>query len=206
MAPPPPAPHHRDPDARRHDGFYLRAGVGFGGYHQYLEGDVSPEVKGRVSGIASLSEFALGGTISRGFVLGVGLYGAAVLASNYHPETNAALPAEFVEEEFSFDVVGPFFDYYFDEHKGLHLQVALGFASYSGIGVDSTSYDEDQYKAFGGGVMVGFGHDWWVADQWSVGVLGRGMLGVVVGDDDAGNRWTHVISTSPSILFTVTYH
>jgi hypothetical protein len=54
--------------------------------------------------------------------------------------------------------------------------------------------------------MLCIGHEWWVADIWGIGLVGRAMLGVVTGQDDADVRWVHVITTSPSILFTVTYH
>ena len=58
----------------------------------------------------------------------------------------------------------------------------------------------------GGGLLIGTGYEWWVADEWSIGVLGQFGVRVLSGKDDSGVRWTHVITNSPTLGVTLTYH
>jgi hypothetical protein len=53
---------------------------------------------------------------------------------------------------------------------------------------------------------LGAGWDFWVDEDWSVGVLARTTVAVLTGRDEADVRWLHVSITSPSLLVTLTYH
>lgn len=195
------------PGAYRHDGFYLRLGAGFGAYRDSFRSDAegTREVDAYATGVALTGELALGGTPAPGLVVGGGLYSASVLASDLDAEDAAVVPAELQPVGDNFSLLGPFLDYYFDAVRGLHFQAALGFAWLNGLSQGGGRFD-DRYHAFGGGFMLGFGYEWWVAREWSVGVLGRVMGGYAVGDDEADVQWGHAVGTAPSVLLTVTYH
>lgn len=206
---PPPPPRERA-GVHRHDGFYLRLGTGFGVYEERMKSDDSDlyggEISGDSVGLASVGEVAMGGNIRPGLVLGGGLYTARLLSSHYGADDSSAgqPPPELDPAARHLIVLGPFLDYYPRPSGGLHFQAALGLAAAS---TDVGNTDEDErYTAGGGGVVFGVGYEWWVGDEWSVGVLARAMAAAVTGKDDAGVRWFHGISTNPSLLFTVTYH
>jgi hypothetical protein len=214
---PPPDPQQK-PGWHEHDGFYAHFGLGFSGYSDALKSDeVTPPgggaettVEGVVTGFATVSEVAVGGTIGTGFVLGLGLWSTTALTTTFTPVDDDDLPAGVgVPEEFArpenFVIVGPFIDWFFNPRRGVHFQAALGLATLSGINTESPRL-RDRDTAFGGGLMLGLGHEWWVAGNWGVGVLGRLTAGIVTEEDDAGARWNHLVFAFPSMLFTATYH
>jgi hypothetical protein len=186
-----------------HDGFYLRIATGFGAYSEGITqkgADQSTEV----TGIASAGEIAVGGAIRPGLIIGGGAFNSGVLASD-RTVRGATPPPEVIDSRGDFAIVGPFFDYYFEPSGGLHLQGAVGFVTLRGLSVGSGEFDRHS-AAVGGGAMVGFGYEWWVSNQWSLGVLGRVMGGVATGTDSTDTRWNHVVGASPSVLFTATYN
>lgn len=206
-------PQQADPSVHVHDGFYFRIAAGFGAYSEGLRSESAAayggKVKGRSSGFATLGEFALGGTIAKGLVLGGGAYTAQLVSGTYRTYRDSAgvPPPELDPEVRNFALVGPFFDWYPTPHKGFHLQAALGVASLSGVQLDAFPVrDDEPYTAIGGGIMFGVGHEWWIGEQWSMGVLGRVMGALLMGKDDQDVRWYHAAGTSPSVLLTVTYH
>jgi hypothetical protein len=199
----------------RHDGFYLRLGAGFGGVRDQMlyqpDGGSSNDFEnvGYVSGIATTGEFAIGGTVARGLVLGGGVYTAGFMVTDFvrDPESSFtdALPTEVDSSHASLTVIGPFIDYYFQEDGGFHLQGALGVAVLSGLR-NAQGVDNSSEGAAGGGLVFGLGNEWWVADDWSMGVLGRLTVAALFQEDDQQQTWVHAAATVPSVLFTVTYH
>jgi hypothetical protein len=184
-----------------HDGFYLRIATGFGGYSESITLEDSDDST-NVTGMASVGELALGGAIAPGIILGGGVWTSSVLASDRHVD-GMEPPDEVIGGSSNFSLVGPFVDWYFDPHRGLHLQGALGFASVRGYGLPEAQ-DNPDAASFGGGFMVGFGYEWWASDQWSLGILARLAAVVAVQEDEENQMWTHGIGTSPSVLFTAT--
>jgi hypothetical protein len=196
-----------------HDGFYLRFGSGFGVYEERMESDETSlyggEVGGRTTGVATVGEFAMGGTIARGLVLGGGFYTAKLLAGHFRLDDSSAVnpPGELEPELRDLVMVGPFLDWYPKPTRGLHFQAAVGLASLSSGSRGFDDEDDDaRYDAVGGGLVLGVGYEWWIGDEWSIGALGRIQAAAVTGEDDANVRWFHGVSTGPTLLLTLTYH
>ena len=213
---PAPLPEPKPPGVHEHDGFYAHFGLGFGGYTDALtsEDRVNPQtgatedVDGVITGFATVSEVAVGGTVGRGFVLGLGIYSTSVYVTTFTPrdeDEEILAPTEFQRPE-NFALAGIFGDWYFNPRRGLHLQLALGFATLTGLNPESPRGVRDRDPAIGGGLMLGIGHEWWVGEQWGVGVLGRLTAGVLTEKDDADVRYLHVVASFPSLLVTATYH
>jgi len=208
-----PPPRIEQPGVHEHDGFYAHFGLGFGGYTDTVSTEDrvnaagQPEnVDGVITGFATVSEVALGGTVGRGFVLGLGIYSTTVYTSTFTPdnESNVVAPVE-VQRPENFALGALFADWYFNPHRGLHLQMGLGFATITGLNPESPRGVRDRDPAIGGGLMLGIGHEWWVGEQWGIGVLGRLTAGVLT-EKDGDARWTHFAAAFPTMLVTATYH
>jgi hypothetical protein len=153
--------------------------------------------------MAVVSELAIGGTVAPGFVLGGGIYSGTVQASTFEL-VRGQVPGELQRPD-NFSVVGVMGDWYFRPERGFHAQAALGFAALTGVGAEAPRV-RDRRAALGGGVMLGVGYDWWIADEWSFGILGRVSGAVLTEKDDDGERYFHVTGMGPSVLFSATYH
>jgi hypothetical protein len=198
----------RRPGVHEHDGFYGRFGLGFSGFGDTVAlesaGGNSFRDYGLVTGFSTVSELAIGGTIKNGFVLGGGLYAASIETPFVFEGNGRPLPSEFRRPD-SFGVLGIMGDFYPNPRRGLHLQAAVGVAALTGLNPGG-SLLSDRHVAVGGGAMLGIGYDWWVGEQWSIGVLARGTAAAMAEDDAHGVRWLHLAAAWPSILFTVTFH
>jgi len=190
----------------------MRLGTGLGAYSESLRSESTDlyggKVQGNTTGIATLGEFAVGGNIGKGLVLGCGIYSAELIASTFRvsKSSDGSPPSELDPGVRNLALIGPFLDWYPNPQKGFHLQVALGFAALTGVSVDTNVDREDVYHAEGGGIMLGAGYEWWIGDEWSLGVEARLLGTLLTGKDDSDVRWFHAAGTSPSPVFTVTYH
>jgi len=190
----------------------LRAASGFGAYEESLFADDASEyggdVEGRTVGFASLGELTIGGTIAPGLVLGGGAYTAQLLSAHFKlaRDSDGAPPSELDPELRTLALFGPFLQWYPNARRGFHVEAALGFAAITSDSGGSRGFEEPDYQAIGAGLVLGSGYEWFIADEWSIGVLGRMMAAVVTGEDDAEVRWVHGISTTPSLLLSITYH
>jgi hypothetical protein len=193
-----------DPTAYLHDGFYMRLATGFGSHYETINME-GHEPGVTVSGVSSVGEFALGYAFRPGWIFGLGSYSGTLVVTERTFHTDQPMPpSEILNDVKDFNVFGPFCDHYFDPRRGLHLQGALGIATVRGVGVASTHVDEEDIVV-GAGVMLGFGYDWWVTDQWALGILGRIAVASTT-SDEGGVRWEHGVSAAPSLLFTATYN
>jgi hypothetical protein len=52
--------------------------------------------------------------------------------------------------------------------------------------------------------MLGVGYEWWIADQWSVGLMGRFLYAAASGSDNRGVNWEHT-AYAPSVLVGLTF-
>jgi hypothetical protein len=201
-----PAP---DEGARVHDGFYFRLASGFGVYDERLDPDgstASMEVRNR--GIAATSELSIGGTIAPGWVLGGSIYSLDLVASTLRASGASItdIPAELDPALRNASLIGPFLDWYPNVRGGFHAQVALGLATLTPRVLGHSATDDSEYVALGGGIAIGVGYEWWVADEWSIGVLSQLGARLLRGDDEAGTTWRHVVTTSPNLSVSLTYH
>jgi hypothetical protein len=194
-----------------HDGFYLRFATGFGSYDERFQSQANAAYGGRVSaqvrGISGASEVAVGFTPWEGFVIGGGVYSADVLTSTVLVNEGRTLPEGFDATSRDFSMVALFIDRYFVPTLGVHFQAALGVASQTGVDIGGVDVQRAHQAAEGPGLMLGFGYETWMLDQWSLGALVRASFGVLFSRDEAVDaRWVHYVVSLPEFLMTVTYH
>jgi hypothetical protein len=81
------------------------------------------------------------------------------------------------------------------------MQVAVGIAT-----LREVTETTDEVRR-GAGAAIGIGYDWWIADGWSLGVLGRFALATTgSARDPAGARDGGTLGTAPALLIAATYH
>jgi hypothetical protein len=137
-----------------HDGFYYRAAAG-----PALSSLVATGPSGRTDLNGSTGGMVLvGGTPSRGFVVGGGLTEVAAYGRFVGGVYDGA------QVDVSEWKVGPFVDWYPDPTRGFHL------GALTGLSVSILRSTTNQSSAALGATIFG-GYDWWIGPQWSLGVL-----------------------------------
>ena len=190
---------------QRHDGFYLRLGLGAGRITtEFRRTDVST-LEGRGTGASSSFEIALGGTVGSGLVLGGAMVADAaetVISDDVTLDGRPVLREGWVlQYEAVATLIGPFVDWYLDDTLGFHVQAAVGLAS-----IDFREGDVVSSRSSSGyGLLGGVGYELWVGDQWSMGVLARATM-YSTKDDESVTVWEHVAFVLPGLLLTVTHH
>lgn len=197
--------------ARVHDGFYLRVASGFGVLDERLEsGELAGggTLRARSRGVTTVSDLAFGGTVAPGWVVGGGIYSADLIASTLRISGagTTPLPEELDPALRSLSLIGPFVDWYPNPRGGFHAQAALGLTTLTARVFGHGATERSEYLGLGGGLLIGTGYDWWVAAEWSIGVLTQLGVRVLRGEDDDGVSWTHVMTTSPTLSISLTYH
>jgi hypothetical protein len=176
-------------DPQTHDGFYLQLDVGLG-YLSTTAEVLNTEIT--YSGVTIPSALLIGGTVGP-VVIGGGFFG------DYAPSPSAEVGGTSMElEDVSLTLIGigVFADFYPDPHGGLHFQPFVGWG-----GLTASSEGRDSGSDPTGLVLaIGAGYDWWVADEWSIGVMGRFAYAPLKLDDVSYN------TIAPAVLATFTYH
>jgi len=209
MEPPPPPVPAPDPTVHRHDGFYLRLGLGIGTFIANAKPSFG-SVDATGTGLAF--DIAIGGTPTDGLVIGGVLLTNS--AATVHWKGDAIRETHDGRSKVDGDsgtlgLLGVFADYYPDPTGGFHVQAALGIGTLS---FDSnrdvnSRFPPDKWSGGGAGAMLGVGYEAWIAKQWSLGGVFR-VLAVTgslrAENEDSGSFGAKGIA--PALLFTGTYH
>lgn len=174
---------------RTHDGFYMQLDAGLG----YLGTSVSAGgTTEKLSGLTFPTAILLGGTVGP-VVIGGGLIMDYAASPSYSVNGQSA-PVQTGVHLYMLSM-GVFADIYPNPTGGFHIQPFLGFGSlqleYNGFTSNS---------ATGLALAVGVGYDWWVADEWSIGVMGR-LAYAPLSYSGVGYS-----TFAPALLATFTYH
>jgi hypothetical protein len=175
-----------------HDGFYLRASVGLGSLGATFDDDHRSGKDLSGSGLSLGMDLMIGGTPSPGFTVGGALLAQGAFSANFDRDSD-----DEEDRSLSLLVVGPFVDGFPDANRGWHLGGMLGLAS---ANIEDTSAD-GLSQTLGVGGAFWLGHDFWVADEWSMGPMFRLTGTLTQGDDDA-----KASSLSAMFLFTALHH
>jgi hypothetical protein len=106
--------------------------------------------------------------------------------------------------------IGPFIDYYFDPNGGGHIQASIGL----GVADQGKGDLGAAYTGTGLALMVGGGYEWWIGEEWSLGVLLRvqylNLKGHPAEEDveplDAEDIDVEAPFLVPALLLSITYH
>jgi hypothetical protein len=178
-------------EPRMHDGFYLNLSTGLG----YLTTSASiPGQDVSFSGITVPSVLLLGGTPFKGFVIGGGIVTDYSISPKYKFNGQEVPTAGSVKQYLI--GLGPFVEFYPNPAEGLHFHAMFGFGGLE-TSVNGNAGGSDPTGFL---VALGGGYDWWVGNEWSIGVLGR------IAYAPMSLNSVSYTSVAPAVLATFTYH
>lgn len=124
------------------------------------------EQSGTVTGFGQANELAVGGALAPGLILAGGFF----LNAAYGVSSDFGDVDTLTDDGYAVVTFGPLVDYYPDPNGGLHFELGFGLGATSGVVPESM---DDPGGATGYGIVLGVGHEWWIAKQWALGALLR---------------------------------
>ncbi len=175
-----------------HDGFFLRLAPGIG-FNETTSDIAGSSLK--MSGASGLFNFAIGGAVAQDLILHLDVSG--VSTSNPKVSVNGSTLTTNVSSSTT-TLVGIGATYYMQSNY--YLTGAFGIAKST-----NTSYGIDYSTNNGLGVNLMVGKEWWVSDDWGLGIAGQ-FLFTKCPDGASGGGNPDVKSTSIGLLFSATYN
>jgi hypothetical protein len=182
--------------AHRHDGFFFRTQFGFGSGRTVIEDFGGDDFK--TKGTATTLNFQFGYSIFDNFILFLE-YGASVMPESKVKYAPAMTEAQ-KENDVAISTLGLGLSWYLMPYN-FHISPLLF--------ISVTEYDGAALKGDsegGGGFGLSIGKEWWVSDNWGLGVA----LYVYSGSDTVkvkGDSTTYDVRSSViGIMFTATYN
>ncbi|MEK7703349.1 MAG: hypothetical protein AAB426_00210 [Myxococcota bacterium] len=150
------------------DGFFLQATGGLGHYSSSAE--VSG-IKTSYGGTTIATSLLLGGTIMEGLAIGGGLLLDYGMSPTYQVNDQEVASVT----DFSQYVMGltAFADYYLSQLPGAHVQGMIGWGGLE-TSVNGNAGGSDPTGMV---LALGGGYEWWMSQEWSIGVLARVAYG-----------------------------
>jgi hypothetical protein len=183
----PPPPEHL------HDGFYLRLHLGGGATH--LSGADGFGNTVTASGGSGSFGVAIGGAIAPNFILFGTLFGVG-----FSPTVKVGgVDAGLYNSSAALAGIGGGAAYYF-EPVNLYLSAALAFTSAE---IDDTNSHPIYQTRDGIGVQLMVGKEWWISQDWGIGVAGEFIGASMKDKNDSSVTWS---ADAFSILFSATYN
>lgn len=204
------APHARD-------GFYLQLTTGLGLPHSAITADEdntrsTDHYADTQSGVSIGGSLLLGVPLRPGLALGVGGVFALFAPGNPRPTKNGQPYSQVDVKQPAFQtmsMVGPFVDIYPSPALGWHVQALVGYAQVPFAQITPNPFFNGSPSGIG--LMAGVGHDWWISEHWSAGLLARltyanMKLAQTPYDDGIGSVSEHNTLVSPSLEASFTFH
>lgn len=175
-----------------HDGFFLRLAPGIG-WNKTTEDFAGDSLK--LSGASGLFNIAVGGAVSQDLILHLDVSG--VSTADPKVEINGSSFSSSASS-MSTTLVGLGVTYYLPSNYYLTGAFGLAKSTITSGGID---YSTDN----GLGVNLMVGKEWWVSDDWGLGIAGQ-ILYTNCPDKAIGGVKPDVKSTSIGLLFSATYN
>lgn len=161
-----------DPGARRHDGFFLRMAAGPSyTYLNVSENDQDPTYS--LSGFGGALDISIGGSLMPGLILAGSLNAGWVNEPKLTAKADASVAGEGTQtdKQLSVFMLSLLADFYPRPEQGFHFGGAFGFG---GSELQDRRTNRTSVVQPGGvAASLHAGYEWWIADEWSIGVMGR---------------------------------
>lgn len=147
---------------RTHDGFYLRMGLG-GGTGRITSKASNTEAVYSGGGVAV--DLLMGGTIANTVAIGGGFVTMAISAPDVELTQGGETVSLDGDGDISMSTLGPLVDVFFGPQSGAHVGFMLGLAT--------IDFEQTADASNGWGMVLFGGYDFWVSNQWALGVNAR---------------------------------
>lgn len=176
----------------KHDGFFLRLAPGVG---IMSDKETLGANKFEYSGTSSLFDFAIGVAIIENFIIYLDVSSAVVADPKLKVNGQSASTNT---SDHSTSILGLGLAYYFPSN--IYLSGAVGRAKTS-LKANGNTYETKN----GLGLNLMLGKEWWVSDNWGLGIAGQWLYTDCPDIDFAGST-PHVKASSFGVLFSATYN
>jgi hypothetical protein len=192
---PEPPPPTEVAGREQHDGFMLRLTVGLGGGGANYEFDVGPETN--ATGVSGSFSIDIGGALTEDLVLHGRLASFTLFDPNVEVDDVDFGRAE--DLSVTADLFAAALTYYFMP-ANIYLTGAVGF---SWVRESYRGNDDGSSTDAGLGINLDVGKEFWVGDDWGLGIGSRFWWTVL--KDDEGSQETDMSMIGGAVLFSATY-
>jgi hypothetical protein len=194
-----PAPCRPHDGAYRHDGFFLRSAPGIAVLRAIVSGSVGTSRRTGVDGFGPSSSLEVGGTPARGLVVGGNLWTAQL--DPVFVENGRRVSSDDDSVKLTQLRIGPFLDFYPRPERGLHVSATASLL----VEFESdTKGDAIRPLWYGAAFATAVGHEWFIAEEASLGILARFALGSL--RRSYGGATETLTFIAPELALTATYH
>ena len=184
---------------RTHDGLFLRLAVGGGHAGSKIDVPDTPATPGGaaidLSGTAGDVDFALGGMVQPNLAIHGTIFGWSVSDPDADIRIGAQSGSGTLNGTATMSAIGPGMTYYFMP-ANLYLTGSLGVGKFKLTGTNSV----DGESKSGFAMALGMGKEWWVGNEWGLGLAG-GLTYHSIADKDVSENWS---GTSFTLRFSAT--
>lgn len=168
-----------DPGARTHDGFFLRMSAGLGGSNILAEPDSGGDQE--ITGSMGTFELSVGGALTENLILHGTVNTMGMSDANFSGQGDA-FEGEYDEVGIGFVGVGVT---YYIMPANVYVSSSIGA---NGIYLNGNDEDSDrEMDSNGAGLIVQVGKEWWVSDNWGLGLAAQTHLGGLAVEDSGGD-------------------
>ena len=182
-----------DDTQHKHDGFYFHIASGFGGAALVEEVEQDELI---ISGGSSNGKIGIGYAFVENFIVSLDFFGNVIVDPDVlvnGQEINDA------DVELTMGNVGLGMTYYFMP-SNFYLSGSIGLAS-GELETDFGTYDTD----LGYGINLAIGKEWWVSDNWGLGVVSH-LYYSSIPDEYAIGKVSYLNFASVAVLFSATFN
>ena len=178
----------------KHDGFYLRLASGFGGTAAVEDYDGDEFI---ISGESSNTTIGIGYALRENFIVNLDIFGSIMVDPEL--EINGKVIGE-ADAEVTFSNVGLGLTYYIMP-SNFYLSGSFGFAICQ-VETDYTTFDTD----LGYGLNIMVGKEWWVSDNWGIGIATHLLYSRIPDNDDFIEEDLYLNTASIGFLLSATFN
>jgi hypothetical protein len=184
---------------RRHDGFFARSEPGVALFFAFIADSGPKPRRTAVRGIGQSGAISVGGTPAAGLVVGGTAWAARIDPSFVEGGTHVTPDDDSVK--LSALRLGPFVDWYPEPNGGFHAFASVAFTTLVESDVKGNPI---RPPALGASLGAGFGYEWFVSSELSLGFFTRQASGYAVRHAPLGSVRSLFFALELGV--TATYH